>query len=223
MTIQRSVGSLLDPTKTHRALPHRDPSATGSWFFSERRNTYPRILSLVGPLGTGYKWGMAFKVKRNEVNHTPAWYHEHCRGEDAAPSVRAMLIADMNLIGAEIDSTIRDCERIHIYEDTWDEVLADDPRRGSLPHGMLEAIEREEPKEFTPPGCYQHPPFTSLGEIMDDADLDEDTVREYLKWRVRQRTTAERRAKKEAELLKPKPHKWFTSEADTTEPNANDV
>jgi hypothetical protein len=155
---------------------------------------------------------MAFHVKRHEINHTPQWYEEHCTSEDGSASLRALLESDMKQIGANIDPTMHTEERVADYEEAWNEALEEGE---PFPPGMLEAIERESNRDMVAPGCYLHPPFTSLGQIMDEHDLDEDTVREYLKWRVRQRITEERRAKKEAEPLKVKPHKWFTTEADT--------
>jgi len=184
-----------------------------------------RFMSIANPLGFTYKWGMAFRVKKGEVNHTPKWYADHIRSEDASPGVRAMLLADIKLIGANLDLTLHDCERVPQYERAWNSVLSGG---GILPHGMTEAIENEALAGFRPSDQYLIKPFTVLGRLMDKYDLDEKDVTGYLKWRVRQRITEERRAKRlaEEEAKAKRPHKWFTSETDKNDPNeasADDV
>ena len=145
-----------------------------------------------------FKWtdsgAVPFRVKRN-LNHSPQWYGEHCRGEDAAPSVQAMLLADMEYLGADIDSTLHDCEKIPIYEAKWNKILADhkDPRGADI--GRI--LEKEFLKGFTPSVEYRQEPFKTIDRLMTKHELTEDHIREFLFWRSRQRAVAKRRQKKE--------------------------
>lgn len=180
--------------------------------------------SIDRPSAFGYESGMAFRVKKGEVNHMPEWYEEHGCDEDSPPSIRALLLADMKTIGADIDSTLTPGELLENYRESWKEVLSDS-KSGNFPKGMLEVMNAEASKLFEAPAIYERPPFTTLGRVMDEGDLDEDDVLGYLRWRVRQRKTEERRAKRRAEEeAKAKiPHKFFTSETDPKEVSPDDV
>jgi hypothetical protein len=143
---------------------------------------------------------MAFKLKK--LNHSPAWYREHCNGEDGGSAAfRAMLKTDMAFIGADNDSNLLYEEKIGPYEEKWNEIMS----KGEILHEsggrafrsdakkseMLAVIERESLAGFRPSDQFKDEPFKTIDELMTEAGLDEKTMREFLRWRSREGNTAE--------------------------------
>ena len=136
---------------------------------------------------------MSFKV--GKFNHSPDWYVEHCRDENASPSVRAMLKNDMAFIGADYQKGMVDTERIGAYRERWDAILkgADNHhesggrifRSDVLSNAICKVIESEALAGFRPSDQFKDEPFKSIDKIMVEAGLDEKVMREFLRWRSR--------------------------------------
>ena len=147
----------------------------------------------------GQNLAMAFKVKK--LNHSPAWYREHCNGEDGGSAAfRAMLKKDMAFIGADNDPNLLYEEKIGPYEEKWNEIMS----KGEILHEhggrafrsddkkseMLAVIERELTAGFRPSDQFKDEPFKSINDLMTEAGLDEKTMREFLRWRSREGNAA---------------------------------
>jgi hypothetical protein len=143
---------------------------------------------------------MAFKLKK--LNHRPAWYREHCNGEGGgSPAFQAMLTTDMKFIGADIDTNLTYEERITPYEEKWNEIMS----KGEILHEpggrafrsddkkseMLAVIQRELTAGFRPSDQFKDEPFKAINKLMAEAGLDENTMREFLRWRSREGNAAE--------------------------------
>ncbi len=143
---------------------------------------------------------MAFKMKK--LNHSPQWYREHCRAEDGgSPGFRAMLTNDMKFINADIDSRATYEERIGNYEEKWNEIM-----KGEIVHEpdgravqsdllkdeLVEVIERECKAGFRPSDQFAVDPFKTIDDLMTEAGLDENVMREFLKWRSRRGAVVKR-------------------------------
>jgi len=136
---------------------------------------------------------MAFKMKK--LNHSPQWYREHCRAEDGgSPGFRAMLKNDMAFIGADNDSSFCYQEKIGPYEEKWNAILKGEVvhERGGravrsevLKNDLMEVIERECVAGFRPSDQFAVDPFKTIDDLMTEAGLDENVMREFLKWRSR--------------------------------------
>jgi len=131
---------------------------------------------------------MAFKIKK--LNHSPAWYREHCNGEDGGSAAfRAMLKKDMAFIGADNDSNLLYEEKIGPYEEKWNAILSDwkseDPN-GVLTKEMTAVLECESLKGFKPSDHFKDEPFKTIDKLMLEYGLNENTMREFLNWRSRQ-------------------------------------
>ena len=136
---------------------------------------------------------MAFKIKK--LNHTPAWYREHCNGEDGgSPGFRAMLTQDMKFIDADNDSNLGYEEKIGPYEEKWNAILSDwkseDPN-GVLATEMAAVIERESLKGFRPSEQFEDEPFKTINKLMSEYGLNENAMRAFLGWRSRDGNAAE--------------------------------
>ena len=139
---------------------------------------------------------MAFKIK--PLNHSPQWYYDHCTEEDGGSAAfRAMLKNDMACIGADNDSKATYQEKIYTYEETWNAVLAD--RSDVTTELMGEVFEREGLAGYTPHEQYSHEPFKTFDRLMTKFSLNENGIREFLKWRSRHRAVTKKRRKKAEE------------------------
>jgi hypothetical protein len=143
---------------------------------------------------------MAFKLKK--LNHSPQWYREHCREEDGgSPAFRAMLKTDMAFIGADNDSKATYQEKIGNYEEKWNEIMKGEfvhepggraVRSDLLKNELVKVIERECMAGFRTSDQFAVEPFKTIDELMTEAGLDENTMREFLKWRSRRGVVAKR-------------------------------
>jgi hypothetical protein len=151
---------------------------------------------------------MAFKIKT--LNHSPQWYYDHCTEEDGGSAAfRAMLKNDMAYIGADNDSKATYQEKIYTYEETWNAVLAD--RSDVTTELMGEVLEREALAGFTPHEQYAGEPFKTFDRLMTKHGLNEDMVREFLKWRSRKQAVAKKRRNRMSDPKKTKSvtERWF--------------
>jgi len=143
---------------------------------------------------------MAFKLKK--LNHSPKWYREHCRAEDGgSPAFQAMLTTDMKFIGADIDTNLTYQERIGTYEEKWNEILSmgeilHEPgsrafRSDDKKSEMQTVINRELTAGFRPSDQFKDEPFKTINNLMTEAGLDENMMREFLRWRSRKGNATE--------------------------------
>ena len=140
---------------------------------------------------------MAFKIKK--LNHTPAWYREHCNGEDGGSAAfRAMLNNDMAYIGADNDSNLCYEEKIGPYEERWNAIFSnwksEDPN-GVRVDAMTTVMECETKAGFRTSKQFKDEPFSIIDELMNEAGIDEKVIRQFLAWRNR-RNAIEKTEKK---------------------------
>lgn len=112
-----------------------------------------------------------------------------------------MLTTDMKFIGADIDTKLTYEERITPYEEKWNEIMS----KGEILHEpggrafrsdakkseMLAVIERELKAGFRPSDQFKDGIFKTINKLMTEAGLDENTMREFLRWRSREGNAAE--------------------------------
>lgn len=145
---------------------------------------------------------MAFKFKKG-LNHSPDWYEEHCRDENAPSSVRAMLKRDMAYIGADNQQRVIDTERIGTYRERWNAIQggAENLRNSNgtifrsdvLLKAIFEVIEREAMAGLKTSDQFKdYEPFKTIGKLMDESGVDEKTMRQFLRWRSRWRAAAKK-------------------------------
>lgn len=145
-------------------------------------------------------FGMSFKMKK--LNHTPDWYAEHCRDENASPSVRAMLKRDMEFIGADNQNGMVDTERIEVYRERWDVIMKDGEvlrehgggvfRSDIVKKEMMIVVERESLNGFRASDQFKDEPFKTIDELMTQAGINENMMRGFLKWRSRRGPVAKK-------------------------------
>jgi hypothetical protein len=137
---------------------------------------------------------MAFKIR--VLNHTPQWYHDHCREEDGgSPAFRAMLKNDMAFLGADNDSTLTYQEKVDTYEETWNRIIgnskSEDPN-GVLTGEIAKVMEREALKDSRPEDEFKGEPYNAISELMLKHGINAETIRHFLKWRSRQKEIQKR-------------------------------
>lgn len=136
---------------------------------------------------------MPFKLKK--LNHSPQWYRENCRAENGGSAAfRAMLKHDMAFIGADNDSRFCYQEKIGPYEEKWNEIMKGEivhepggraVRSGVLINELMKVVERECLAGFRPSDQFAVDPFKAIDDLMTEAGLNENVMREFLKWRSR--------------------------------------
>lgn len=145
---------------------------------------------------------MAFRVRTDSLNHSPRWYDLNCREEDGGSAAfRAMLTADMKLIGADIDSKACYAERVHDYDEAWNAIQGD-PKEVVLLSAIADVLEREgwhgDAEEV-----FTTEPFRTFDRLIAKHDISHDMVREFLKWRAKQENAKKaRKVKDDAESKK---------------------
>jgi len=123
--------------------------------------------------------GMAMNF--HECNHTPQWYRDHAKGEKLSSPSKGMLRRDMNLLGADIDSTHVDTEKIGVYEERWKAIMDGDGCASQIA-AMGSAIEKESSEGFRPKNQYSQEPYKTITRIMTKHNLSTTDVGEFLKW-----------------------------------------
>ena len=112
-----------------------------------------------------------------------------------------MLKNDMAFIGADNDSHFCYQEKIGPYEAKWNAILNGEilPEAGGrvtrsdlLKNELMEVMERECAAGFRPSDQFTLEPFKTIDDLMTEAGLDENVMREFLKWRSRRGFVAER-------------------------------
>jgi len=142
---------------------------------------------------------MPFRLKKG-INHSPGWYEKHMSENEAAPVSKKMLRHDMDRIAANFDTGLTYEENISNYRERWDSLLKTGGRIGGPAAGaeLVAEMERREEAElgkgFLAALEYESEPFSTIGKLMDDHALSEDTISEFLKWRARKRAAEKRRA-----------------------------
>ena len=113
-----------------------------------------------------------------------------------------MLTNDMNFIDADIDTHLTYQERIGSYEEKWNAIvkgeILHDPsghiyRSDELRNEIYEVIERESMAGFRPSDQFKDEPFKTIDELMTESGLNENVMREFLKWRSRRGAVAQKR------------------------------
>jgi len=143
---------------------------------------------------------MPFKVRRDSINHSPDWYESRIRDEHRiAPSVRAMFENDVGHIDACKEPQLTWPERLELYRQRWDAIMSGRQAREDLLKGrsraddylgeLVEVMEREGQAGFRPEHQYLLEPFDSIGKLMDEHEVPECAVREFLKWRSKQKAS----------------------------------
>jgi hypothetical protein len=145
---------------------------------------------------------MAFKIKK--FNHSPQWYREHCRAENGGSAAfRAMLKNDMAYIDADNDPHACYQEKVGIYEERWNAILKGEVlhepgggvyRSDMLKNELLKVIEREFKAGFRPSDQFTVEPFKTIDDLMTESGLDENVMREFLRWRSRRGVVVKREA-----------------------------
>ena len=140
--------------------------------------------------------------KKRKLYHTPEWYHAHCSEEDGGSAMfRMMLKNDMAFIGADNDSHACYQEKIDIFEEKWNEILKGEIlhepggrvfRSDVLRNELYVVIERESKAGFRPSDQFTVDPFKTIDDLMTDAGIDENVMREFLRWRSRRGAVAKR-------------------------------
>lgn len=128
---------------------------------------------------------MAFKVRTDEINHSPQWYEDHCSDEDGgSPSFRKLLKTDMQFIDADIEKGMKYEELIGNYRETWDAIMrgADE---GASPADLAKALEREALAGYRPNEQYSKPPFSSIVRLMKKHELSTTDLGVFLKWKAK--------------------------------------
>jgi hypothetical protein len=140
--------------------------------------------------------------EKHQVYHSPKWYYAHCRAENGgSPIFRMMLKNDMKFIDADIDTHLTYQERIESYEEKWNAIIKGEIlhepgggvfRSDVLRNELMEVIERESMAGFRPSDQFKVDPFKTIDELMTEAGLNENVMREFLKWRSRRGALAKR-------------------------------
>ena len=140
---------------------------------------------------------MAFNVR--PLNHTPQWYHDNCLAENGgSPAFRAMLTADMKFVGADIDSEMTYMERVHTYEESWDEVLSG-KNKNADPTDLLGVMDREGLAGERPVKQYAKPPFSTITRLMEKEGLSTTDLGKFIRWKAKADNV---KAARKAKLLK---------------------
>lgn len=142
-----------------------------------------------------------FKLKSG-LHHSPDWYEAHCKDEDGGSAVwRAMFNHDVGYIEAPTDNEFTYLEKIPLYRQRWNEILSGERLGGQvmatgLAQELRQIVESELGKGFFRAQEYESEPFRSFDRLMEKHDISEASVREFLKWRIRQKVTKKRKSTK---------------------------
>lgn len=113
-----------------------------------------------------------------------------------------MLKADMRCLAADWDSTLTYQERVHGYEDAWNEIMSG-AKGNSSPAELAEVIERELADGFWPKEQYAKEPFRSIARLMDKHNVGTTELGVFLKWTAKNANLKKARAAKKKPALKP--------------------
>jgi len=138
-------------------------------------------------------------------NHSPDWYLDRTKSEKIPPSRWKKLKADMNFFGADIDPKHVATEKIGVYKERWDKVLAGDGNDTQFA-AIQEILEKESKEGFAPKTRYSQEPFLSITRIMNENDLTTTDVKEFLKWSANDANLKKAREAKAKEIEKHQTH-----------------
>ena len=142
---------------------------------------------------------MAFRVRRDSLNHSPEWYREHlASGEAGAPSTSSALKADMRLLDAEFDPKACYEERVGTYEEAWNAILGG--KKGNATVAELGEVLEREGRLNNVADTFTREPFATFDRLIAKHDIPHDAIREFLKWRAKQENARKaRKVKDDAE------------------------
>ena len=104
-------------------------------------------------------------------------------------------------IGADNDSDLTYEEKITPYAERWNAVMngAENIREpggqvrqfSGIKNEMLKVIEREAMAGFKPSDQFKDEPFRTIDKLMTEVGINENTIREFLRWRSRKGNAVE--------------------------------
>ena len=137
---------------------------------------------------------MAFIVRTKSLNHSPQWYESKGLSEDSAPSLVALLNADVKQLEVD-DSEATPGEKLVCYAEAWNEILSG--KDGNADAGELqEVLEREGQLGSRPTEQYAKPPVSTISRLMEKAGLTTTDVQSFLRWKAKNENTKKARAAK---------------------------
>jgi len=138
---------------------------------------------------------MAFHYLKDALNHSPQWYRAHCSAEDGgSPALRAMLKVDVRILDCD-DKKMCYEEKVGLYEDEWNDVLAGKSTVVSVTE-LEEVLQRDGVYENSPAELYSKPPFTQFARLMKKEGLSTTDLDAYLKWKAKDDNLKKARAAK---------------------------
>ncbi|MDC0325512.1 hypothetical protein OAM01_02025 [bacterium] len=94
-----------------------------------------------------------------------------------------MLKKDMNSLDADFDSSSSYQENIYHYEEQFASILNGADGSGNSLISFCQEVMEKESGILEPNVEYRNSPWTELDEFLDKHELENDEVRQFLKWR----------------------------------------
>lgn len=134
---------------------------------------------------------MAFKYRRNGLNHSPDWYASRRTGEPRGGVLIGALKRDMATLGGEpYDPKMEWTENIDRYREYFEAArkgeILDGKRYDQTANLCYDVIEREALEGYRPEDLFKDEPFSTISELMLKHGINAETMRHFLKWRSRQ-------------------------------------